>query len=89
MALAIQCWLLKQLNADNGLDAVKVTIKFAVRQFGTKKVAKELRTLADYLEKSGTVSGWIFPQQQGGVKNASKDIEQRLIISSKNSHSAA
>jgi hypothetical protein len=71
MALTVQRWLLKQLNANNGLDAVRVTIKCAVRQFGTKRVAEELRMLADHLEKSGTVSGWNFPQQQGRVKKAS------------------
>ncbi len=65
MALVIQNWLLKQLNATDALDAVAVTVKLAVRQFGTKKVAKELHRLALHLEKNDTVSGWNFPKKPG------------------------
>ena len=57
MALAIGRWLLKQLNTSDTLDAVVLTVKLAVSDKGNKKVAKELRQMADSLEKTGSIQG--------------------------------
>ncbi len=56
MELAIGRWLLKQLNTDDALDAVVVSVKLAVSVKGKKTVATELRRMADSLENgaSGT-----------------------------------
>ena len=51
--VGIRKWLLKQLNADDTLDAVAVTVKLAVTEFGRERVAKELRRMAQ---------GWTFPK---------------------------
>jgi len=61
MPLHLRNWLLKQMNARDSLDGVSVTVKLAVTQFGTKRVAHELRSWAAYLERAGTVPGWRFP----------------------------
>ena len=54
-------WLLRQLNANDALDGIDVTVKFAVTELGSKTVVRELRRLADYLERTGEVPGWKFP----------------------------
>ena len=63
MPVSINHWLLRQLKARDSLDGVAVTVKVAVSEFGTKTVAKELRRLADYLERNGHVPGWNFPAE--------------------------
>jgi len=62
MVDSIRSWLLKQLNADDMLDAVVLTVKLATREFGRKRVAQELRRMAESLEKTGDVRGWSFPR---------------------------
>ena len=54
-------WLLEQLNARDTLDAVAITVKLAVQEMGSERVAEELRDLADYLDDKGNVPGWNFP----------------------------
>jgi len=54
-------WLLEQLNAKDTLDAVAITVKLAVREMGSERVAEELRGLADYLDDKGDAPGWTFP----------------------------
>ncbi len=54
-------WLLEQLNARDTLDAVAITVKLAVQEMGSERVAEELRGLADYLDDRGNVPGWNFP----------------------------
>lgn len=61
MPLSLKHWLLRQLNARDSLDGVAVTVKVAVTEFGTKTVARELRRLADNLERNGNIPGWNFP----------------------------
>ena len=61
MPLHLRHWLLKQMNARDTLDGVALTVKLAVTEFGTKRVARELRSWAEYLEKARTVPGWHFP----------------------------
>ncbi|HLK34593.1 MAG TPA: hypothetical protein VKT29_15975 [Terriglobales bacterium] len=61
MALSIKHWLLRQLNANDSLDGVAVTVKLAVTEYGPKPVARELRKFADSLERTGEVPGWKFP----------------------------
>jgi len=60
MRVAIRRWLLKQLNTSDPLDAVVVTVKLAVSDKGWKKVAKELRHMADCLEKTGSIRSGSF-----------------------------
>jgi hypothetical protein len=62
MRVAIRRWLLKQLNTNDTLDAVALTVKLAVSEKGNKKVAKELRQMADSLERTGSIQGWSFPK---------------------------
>ncbi len=64
MTLDIQSWLLQQMNTEDSLDAVTVTVKLAIRQFGAKEVAGELRRIADRLERYGDLPGWRFPSPQ-------------------------
>jgi hypothetical protein len=61
--LAIRNWLLKQMNARDSLDGVTVTVKLAVCEFGAKRVARELRSMAAKLEMRGTLPGWNFDEQ--------------------------
>jgi hypothetical protein len=61
MPLHLRNWLLKQMNARDTLDGVALTVKLAVTEFGTKRVARELRSWAEYLEQKGNVPGWHFP----------------------------
>jgi hypothetical protein len=70
LALSIRNWLLRQLNANDALDGVTVTVKMAVTDHGPKMVAKELRRLADYLERTGEVPGWNFPHRGGRFKRS-------------------
>jgi hypothetical protein len=60
--MAVRSWLLKQLNTNDALDAVVLTVKLAVSDKGKKKVARELRRMADRLEKTGSIRGWSFPK---------------------------
>jgi hypothetical protein len=62
MKVAIRRWLLKQLNTKDTLDAVALTVRLAVSDKGNKRVAKELRQMADSLEKTGNIQGWSFPK---------------------------
>jgi hypothetical protein len=62
MKVAIRRWLLKQLNTRDTLDAVVLTVKLAVSEKGNKKVVRELRQMADSLEKTGSIQGWSFPK---------------------------
>ena len=62
MVRTIHSWLLKQLNAEDTLDAVAVTVKLAAAEFGRKRVAQELRRMAASLERSREVQGWTFPK---------------------------
>lgn len=57
-------WLLQQLNARDSLDAVAITVKMAVSEMGSVRVAEELRGLAEYLEDTGDVPGWNFPRHR-------------------------
>jgi len=54
--------LLKQLNTNDTLDAVVLTVKLAVSDKGKRKVARELRRMADRLEKTGSVRDWSLPK---------------------------
>lgn len=59
MRVAIRRWLLKQLNTNDTLDALALVVKLAASDKGNKKVAKELRQMADSLEKKkGNIQGW-------------------------------
>lgn len=60
MGLNIQHWLLRQMNSHDSLDAVAVTVKLAIRQFGNKKVARELRRFATCIEQNGELPGLEF-----------------------------
>jgi hypothetical protein len=62
MGVAIRRWFLKQLHTKDTLDALAVSVTIAVSDKGTKKVAKELRLMADGLDKTGSVRGWSFPK---------------------------
>jgi hypothetical protein len=44
------------------MDGVAVVVKLAVHEFGSKKVASELRRLAARLERYGDLPGWKFPR---------------------------
>ena len=61
MAPKIRDWILQQMNATDALDGVAVVVKLAVREFGPKEVASELRRLAARLEHYGDLPGWKFP----------------------------
>ena len=60
---SITKWLLQQLNARDSLDAVAITVKIAVSEMGSARVAEELRGLAEYLDKKGNAPGWTFPSR--------------------------
>lgn len=62
MEARIRTWLLKRLKAKNTLDAVGVAVEVAVADKGEKKVAKELRRMANSLETTGSIRGWSFPK---------------------------
>jgi hypothetical protein len=44
------------------LDALALVVKIAVSDKGKKKVAKELRRMAESLESTGSIQGWSFPK---------------------------
>jgi hypothetical protein len=65
------------MNARDSLDGVVVTVKLAITEFGPKRVANELRSMADLLECRGQLPGWNFqtdgmetPAKPGGRGNA-------------------
>ncbi|MGZ4813108.1 MAG: hypothetical protein ACXVZI_10100 [Terriglobales bacterium] len=60
MRLAIRDWLLKQMNARDSLDGITVTVKLSVTEFGPKRVARELRSMAASLDRRGMLPGWNF-----------------------------
>ncbi len=60
MAPKIRDWILQQMNARDAMDGVVIVVKLAVREFGPKKVASELRRLAARLEHYGDLPGWKF-----------------------------
>ena len=62
MIRTIRSWLLKQLNADDTMDAVAITVKLAAAEFGRKQVAQELRRMATSLERDERAQGWMFPK---------------------------
>ena len=62
MGVVVRRRLLKQLNTNDTLDAVVLTVKLAVSDKGKKKVARELRRMADRLEKTGSVRDWSLPK---------------------------
>ncbi|MGE5204745.1 MAG: hypothetical protein ACM3PW_03955, partial [Chlamydiota bacterium] len=68
--LSIKHWLLRQLNANDSLDGVAVTVKLAVAEYGPKPVARELRKFADSLERTGEVPGWKFPASSSRLKRS-------------------
>ncbi|HKU20823.1 MAG TPA: hypothetical protein VJQ50_07390 [Terriglobales bacterium] len=70
VALSIKHWLLRQLNANDSLDGVAVTVKLAVTEYGPKPVARELRKFADILERTGEVPGWKFPAPPPRLKRS-------------------
>lgn len=64
MRVGIRRWLLKRLNAKNTLDAVVVAVELAASDKGDKKVAKELRRMADSLERRAIFAVGIFPHRR-------------------------
>lgn len=48
------------MNARDSLDGVTMTVKLAVCEFGAKRVARELRSMAANLECRGMLPGWKF-----------------------------
>jgi hypothetical protein len=48
------------MNARDSLDGVSVTVKLAVTEFGPKRVARELRSMAASLDRRGMLPGWNF-----------------------------
>lgn len=59
MAELIRDWLMKQFNAQDTLQAVAFCVGLALTEFSAKRVAAELRRLAEYLERTGRL-----PDQQ-------------------------
>ncbi len=62
MIRTVRSWLLKQMNADDTLDALALIVKMAVAEFGRKRIAQELRHMAASLERGGKLQGWTFPK---------------------------
>ncbi len=56
------------MNARDSLDGVTVTVKLAVCEFGPKRVARELRSMAELLECRGTLPGLKFDGMETGAK---------------------
>ena len=56
------------MKARDSLDGVTVTVKLAVCEFGAKRVARELRFMAEWLEHRGTLPGLNFDGISGGEK---------------------
>ncbi len=54
--MGLMDWIWKQLNARDALDGMAVVIGAAVQELGAKRVAQELRRLADYLERTGSTA---------------------------------
>jgi len=73
--LAIRDWLLKQMNARDSLDGVTVTVKLAVCEFGPKRVARELRAMANKLEDRGSLPGWKFDGKDVTVTSSGRRSE--------------
>jgi hypothetical protein len=61
------------MNARDSLDGLTVTVKLAVTEFGPKRVARELRSMAASLECRGGLPGIDFhevvvkPGRRGNV----------------------
>jgi hypothetical protein len=58
------------MNARDSLDGVVLTVKLAITEFGAKRVARELRSMADLLEYRGALPGWNF--NSGDMGTAAK-----------------
>ena len=54
--MSVMNWIWRQLNARDALDGMAVVIGAAVEDLGAKRVAQELRRLADYLERTGSTA---------------------------------
>jgi hypothetical protein len=54
--MSLMNWIWRQLNARDALDGMAVVIGAAVEDLGAKRVAQELRRLADYLERTGSTA---------------------------------
>jgi hypothetical protein len=80
MAKVIRNWLLRQLNSNDVLDGVSVTVKLAVEELGAKTVAEELRRIARQLEGSGNFAGWQFPRESERAAEASP-VQQAAVDS--------
>ncbi|MGI9103165.1 MAG: hypothetical protein ACR2IF_12065 [Terriglobales bacterium] len=76
MRLEIRDWLLEQMKARDSLDAVAVTVKLAVTEFGPRQVAGELRSMAARLETAGNLPGWKFPHK---LSEAGKPDRKRSV----------
>ena len=55
------------MNARDSLDGVVVTVKLAITEFGPKRVANELRCMAEVLECRGKLPGWNFQSEGMGA----------------------
>ncbi len=58
------------MKARDSLDGVTVTVKLAVCEFGAKRVARELRSMAEWLEHRGTLPGLKFDGITGEEKQS-------------------
>ncbi len=74
MRLEIRDWLLEQMNARDSLDAVAVTVKLAMAEFGPRRVARELRSMASRLELQGKLPGWKFPQEMPAKSDRRRNV---------------
>ncbi len=63
------------MKARDSLDGVTVTVKLAVCEFGPKRVARELRSMAEWLEHRGTLPGLKFDGMSDGEKQARRGHE--------------
>lgn len=59
------------MNARDSLDGVVVTVKLAITEFGAKRVARELRSMADLLEYRGTLPGLTFNSEEANATGKS------------------
>ena len=66
------------MNAKNVLDGIAVIVKLAVSETGPKTVIRELRRLADHLERTGDVPGWKFPADHERTKVRLQPTSSRM-----------
>ncbi len=60
------------MNARDSLDGVTVTVKLAVSEFGAKRVARELRSMAAKLEGRGMLPGLNFENELTGAGSSGR-----------------